>query len=218
MLKSTMPRVLSNNSVAFGGRSVTLSLGAIFLLAVVMLAGCDSPMGKAESSDASEKKTLEELRFGVAAPDFELSNLDGPLTVRLSQLRGRVVLVNFWASWCGPCVRELPSLVRLHYLLEPKGLSVLSINVDDEADLDSVRRLVKANAIPFNVLRDPRLSVVEQWGVTGFPETFFVARDGRLLDFLDPVSSERLVRVLSDRQWDSPAVISSIEALLSLEG
>src|SRR5581483_3690498 len=114
---------------------------------------------------------------GRAAPDFVLRRLDGS-SVRLSDLRGKVVLINFWATWCGPCRAEMPEIVKAYAADQPRGLEVLSVDLQ-EADT-AVRDFSEQFGMTFPVVIDRSGQVAETYhvGAAGLPTTFFIDRDG----------------------------------------
>ncbi len=114
---------------------------------------------------------------GAPAPDFSLNNLAGS-AVRLSDLKGQVVLVNFWATWCGPCRLEMPSIQQQYEALKDKGFTVLAVNLDEPAE--DVGRYTSALGLTFPVLLDPGAKVNDLYRVRGYPTTFFVDRDGMI--------------------------------------
>jgi thiol-disulfide isomerase/thioredoxin len=114
---------------------------------------------------------------GDLAPEFVLQSLDGK-TKKLSNYRGKVVLVNLWATWCPPCIEELPVLDTLVKEYGDKGLVVLGVAGDEDTDL--VRQFVAKNPAQFEVLLDPDGVIGTRYGITGYPETFFVDRQGKL--------------------------------------
>ena len=114
---------------------------------------------------------------GERMPDFVLPRLDGS-TQKLSNYRGKVVLVNLWATWCAPCIEELPLLDRIQTDYADKGVVVLGLAGDD--DPQRVRDFLAKTPVAFDVLLDVGGEVGTQYGITGYPETFFVDRQGRL--------------------------------------
>jgi cytochrome c biogenesis protein CcmG, thiol:disulfide interchange protein DsbE len=112
------------------------------------------------------------------APEGELPVLGSMRTGTVDDYRGKVVLVNFWASWCPPCTDELPLLQKTQAALEKHGATVLGINTRDATEdaLGFVRRY----RLTFPSLRDGSGDFAEQWGLTGYPETFVLDRDGRV--------------------------------------
>ncbi|MEQ1822680.1 MAG: TlpA disulfide reductase family protein [Fimbriimonadaceae bacterium] len=118
-------------------------------------------------------KNLEESRSKV---DFTLTDLDGKKWT-LSQLKGKIVLVNFWATWCPPCRKEMPDLETLHKRYREKGLVVIAISDEDDS---KVRPFIVENKYTFPVLLDPGRKVNEEYQVDGIPKTFIYNREGKL--------------------------------------
>jgi peroxiredoxin len=115
---------------------------------------------------------------GKPAPDFALRDASGKV-VRLSDLRGKVVWVNFWATWCVPCKRELPDIQALYDEKHAAGLEVLEVNYQE--DLGTARGFLDARGIRLpNLLMDESGSVYEQYRLQGLPDSFFIDRDGNL--------------------------------------
>lgn len=111
------------------------------------------------------------------APDFTLPARDGG-EVRLSDLRGQVVMINFWATWCGPCRQEMPLLEQLQVKFEPLGFTLLGVNV--EPDSAAAVAWLKGVPVTFPILFDTRNAVAESFGVQGMPSSVFVDREGRV--------------------------------------
>ena len=136
------------------------------------------------------------------APDFTLEDMDGePHT--LSALRGKVVVLNFWASWCGPCREELPSLEALYQALKDKGLVVLGINEWESPDhvFSYMGQLAVEPSFP--ILFDRESKVAERYGIRGLPTTLVVDRQGRVV-----------YRAIGGRNFDHPKVRALFERLL----
>jgi len=136
------------------------------------------------------------------APDFALVDLQGQ-AVRLSGLRGKVVLVNVWTTWCPPCREEMPSMERLYQRLKGEGFALLAIN-QDEGNRDGVATFIEAIAVTFPVLLDPDRQVGSRYGVWGYPETFVIDREGRIVE-----------RVIGPRQWDTTEQVRQLRALMA---
>ena len=134
------------------------------------------------------------------APTLRLNDDDGK-AVDLAQYRGKVVLVNFWASWCPPCRKEFPSLSRVRKLFKPSEFEVLAVNVGEEPDF----AFSFAGITDFPVLFDRDSKVIVAWGVQGLPTTFLVNRKGQLA-----------YRAAGGREFDDPDIVSAIRQLLSL--
>jgi len=119
------------------------------------------------------------LEVGRAAPDFQLETRDG--TVRLSDLAGRVVIVNFWATWCGPCRYEMPLLQSLHDARATRGdVVVLAVNTTSADSRDAAERYIDEFGFTFPVAFDVSGEVAERYGVIGLPASFFVDAAGIL--------------------------------------
>jgi cytochrome c biogenesis protein CcmG, thiol:disulfide interchange protein DsbE len=132
----------------------------IVLLATLMLSGCWS--GSRPS------------RIGAAAPDFTVR--DSERTVTLSQLKGQVVVLNFWATWCPPCIEEMPSLVQMQQRMKAKGVTVLAVSVD--ADENQYRRFLRDHNVSLLSVRDADQKSNELYGTFKFPETYVIDRNG----------------------------------------
>ena len=111
------------------------------------------------------------------APDFTLNTLDGQ-EVMLSKLKGKVVLLDFWATWCAPCREAIPHLINLQKTYQEKGVEVIGMNVD-KGDGETVRRFVRSMDIPYPITLTPE-EVSRSYGVTGIPTTILIDKEGRI--------------------------------------
>ena len=118
---------------------------------------------------------------GDLAPDFVLQSTAG-VTRKLSNFRGKVVLVNLWSTWCPPCIEEMPVLDRLAAEYSGKGLVVVGVAGDE--DPRAVHDFLANSPVKFEVLLDPGGAIGTRYGITGYPETFFIDRQGRLSEKL----------------------------------
>ncbi len=135
------------------------------------------------------------------ARGFEVPTPAGGL-LKLSDYRGKVVFLNFWATWCPPCKEEMPALERLHRRFGPKGLAVLAISTDPDG-ASVVVPFVKQNALTFPVALDPRGEVTALYGVRALPATIIIDRQGNLA-----------LIALGPRGWDDPPARALFESLL----
>ena len=112
-----------------------------------------------------------------SAPDFSLKSFDGQ-EITLSQLKGKVVLLDFWATWCGPCKESIPHLIQLYKNYRESGFELVGMNVD-KGDGEAVRRFVTSMDIPYPVVVAPE-DVVRSYRVTGIPVTFLIDKKGKI--------------------------------------
>jgi len=137
-------------------------------------------------------------RIGSAAPDFTVHDSDR--TVTLSQLKGQVVVLNFWATWCPPCIEEMPSLVQMQQRMKPKGVTVLAVSVD--VDQSNYQRFLKDHGVNLLSVRDPDQKSNALYGSFKFPETYVIDRNGIVRrKFIGPVD------------WTEPDVIEYLGKL-----
>ena len=116
-------------------------------------------------------------KIGAAAPDFALKSSSGK-NLKLSEHRGEVVMINFWATWCGPCRQELPLLNRLHEQYRKTGFTLLGVNIDDRQD--AAQDMAKKLGITFPVLFDTDKRVSRLYDVNAMPSTVLIDRDGKV--------------------------------------
>lgn len=133
------------------------------------------------------------------AADFQLTDMDGNVH-RLSDYKGRVVIVNFWATWCPPCREEMPSMQRAWGELQKEGILMLGINVGE--DEDTIFQFSANYPVDFPLLLDLDSTVINQWPVMGLPTTFVVDTKGRIA-----------YRAIGGREWDDPELLALVRAL-----
>jgi cytochrome c biogenesis protein CcmG/thiol:disulfide interchange protein DsbE len=147
-------------------------------------------------------KELDLIRPARAklAEDFTLATSGGG-KVRLQEHRGKVVMVNFWATWCPPCLEEMPAMERLYRQQKDGGFTLIAVSVD--ADPKKVTPFVTAHKLTFPIGLDPRMEMANSYGVRALPSSFIVARDGSLAAL-----------AIGPRAWDNDAAHSLIEGLV----
>ncbi len=136
--------------------------------------------------------------LGAVAPSFTIR--DGEQTVSLRQYRGQVVLLNFWASWCPPCIEELPSLLALHHRL-PK-LVIIGVSIDQ--DPQAYRNFLAENHIDFLTIRDPSQAVMHSYGTVQIPDSYVINRSGHIVR-----------KYVSAQNWSSPEIIQTLSSTLN---
>jgi cytochrome c biogenesis protein CcmG/thiol:disulfide interchange protein DsbE len=135
-------------------------------------------------------------RIGTAAPDFTLPN--GAKSIRLEDYRGKIVMVNFWASWCGPCIQETPALVDLHH--DRPDIAILGISIDE--DPGAYQRFLQRFHVDYTTVLDPEQKVAKVYGTDGWPETYIIDRKGILRR-----------KVVGDPDWSSPEMRTYLQGL-----
>jgi cytochrome c biogenesis protein CcmG, thiol:disulfide interchange protein DsbE len=137
------------------------------------------------------------LEIGRPAPDFTLETADG--TFRLSEARGRVVMINFWATWCGPCRFEMPEFQEVHEArLDAGDLQIVAVNLTASDSREGALRFVDELGLTFTIAFDVTGGVAQAYGVLGLPATFFIDRDGILrARTYGPVLGDRLAESIA---------------------
>jgi len=135
----------------------------------------------AKKDDDAPPPEFPEPQKGSVAPDFSLKNLSDGKEVRLSSLRGKAVLVNFWATWCEPCKIEMPSLVDLQKKYGPQGLQIVGVAMDD-ADDKEINTFVQKMGVNYIVLRGTEKVGDLYGGIDHLPMTYYLDRSGKIVD------------------------------------
>ena len=159
----------------------------LILILCIALAACS----KEEKGKTALSGNLHE---GAAAPDFTLKDPSGRDVV-LSSLRGKVVFLNFWATWCPPCKEEILSMMRLNQKMAGKPFEMLAVSID-EGGKDSVVTFFKDSGFNLPFLNDIEQKAAKAYGITGVPETFIIDKQGRVVK-----------KVIGGMDWSSPAAI-----------
>jgi peroxiredoxin len=166
---------------------MVVGLACIFLLqnkdAVVSLSS-RQPLGK-----------------GAVAPDFTLPDLEGKM-VSLSDYKGRVVLLNIWATWCPPCVEEMPSMEKLYREMKDEGFEILAVSIDTSG-AKAVLPFMEKHKLSFPALTDSEGATKLLYHTTGVPESFLIDKDGVIAE-----------KIIGPRDWANPGAIEFIRTLI----
>lgn len=141
------------------------------------------------------------LETGRPAPNFTLPGLDGKM-VSLSNYQGHVVLVNIWATWCLPCVDEMPSMERLYQELKDENFEIVAISID-EMGAEAVAPFMKTKNLSFAALLDPEGTIKSVYQTTGVPESFIIDKQGILVE-----------KIIGPRNWADPAAVRYLRDLI----
>ncbi len=151
---------------------------------------------------AAEEPEIRELATRYPAEGFYLKDLDGELH-RLKDFRGKVVLLNFWATWCPPCREEMPSMQELHEDYRDQGLAVVAVSVDQDSP-GVVKEYVEELGLTFRILHDRDNRVSGRYRVPGVPASYLIDRKGRVA-----------YKVLGSIDWTRPSALRAVEGLLA---
>jgi cytochrome c biogenesis protein CcmG, thiol:disulfide interchange protein DsbE len=166
------------------------NLGKLILLAVVIVGAI---------LFAQSLRGPKPVEDGQSAPDFSLPALNSG-TVSLAKYRGQVILVNFWATWCPPCVEETPGLVKFAEEMRPQGVTVIGVSVDE--DSGALDKFVKEHNIPYPIARDADKVIASRYGTFKFPETYIIDRDGRVAE-----------KIIGAIDWTDPRIATFVQNL-----
>lgn len=174
-------------------------LKRVVIAAVLSLMSIVSP-GPTLAVDPFVSLKMSRLPVGSMAAPFELTTLDGNV-VKSSELAGKVVLVNFWATWCGPCKEEMPSLARLQKQLDPTQFALLTVTTDLQRQ--GIAHFLSQLGVNLPVLFDENQEMSRSFMVRGLPTTIVIARDGALVG-----------RAVGPRAWDSPEAVAVLRQVM----
>ena len=150
---------------------------------------------------AARVRGHEVLEPNHAAPAFQASHLDGTPS-GLAEYRGKVILLNVWATWCGPCRTEMPSMERLHQHFQDQDFRIVAVSVDQGGPA-GVGQFAKDLGLTFDILHDPQGEIQRIYRTTGVPESWVIDRSGTIVK-----------KVVGATEWDSPTNTALIQALL----
>ncbi len=171
-------------------------------LLVVLCLGAAGLMSRPAAADDPFKALalIRPTRARVAQP-FTVAALNGP-SIRLADYRGRVVLLNFWATWCPACQYEMPAMERLYQAFKGRGFVLLAISIDADGR-SAVDPFLRELTVTYPIGLDPKMATADRYGVRALPTTFLVDRGGNLVAW-----------AIGPREWDAPAARALLELLL----
>ncbi len=169
----------------------------IFLLAACMLlslTACNKSSESVKTGSVAKEKS--------SAPDIKVISIADGTPVKLSSLKGKVVLLNFWATWCPPCREEIPSMMKLNSSMSGKPFQMVAVSID-EGGKSAVESFFKETGFVLPTYFDPDGSASKAYGITGVPESFVIDKDGILVK-----------KVIGGLAWDSSEVATFLEGLM----
>lgn len=178
-----------------------LSKKSIQILMTLMMVALVTPgINRAESAPPLTHK-LTAIKKDVQAPDLRLQNMDEEI-IDIKDLRGRVIVVNFWATWCPPCRREMGSLERLHQATKDKNVEIITVNIGE--DLDTVFSFIGTiePSPSFEFTFDPDAASLDTWKVKGLPTTFIINPEGKIS-----------YKAVGGREFDHPDIQEKVVSL-----
>jgi len=170
-------------------RILFLSIACLFL----SLTACTKSDPPKKGTAATEKSP---------APDVLVKSLSDGSSLKLSDLKGKVVLLNFWATWCPPCREEIPSMMKLNSIMAGKPFQMVAVSVD-EGEKPSIESFFKETGFSLPTYLDESGASVKSYGITGVPESFIIDKQGILVK-----------KVIGGFAWDSPEAVSFLEGLM----
>lgn len=166
-----------------------LAIGAGIITLLQLRDSSFDPLGKTSPENA------------VTAPDFTFPDLSGKM-VSLKDYRGKIVFLNIWATWCPPCVEEMPSMEKLYQKLKGEGLEILAVSLDETGG-EAVGPFIDKHKLTFPVLLDPKGDIKALYRVTGIPESYIIDKNGKLLE-----------KIVGPRDWAATGAIRYFRKLL----
>jgi thiol-disulfide isomerase/thioredoxin len=172
----------------------------LILVVVIALVGASVYL-VSSSSSRPPSEMIKSVVAGDLAPDFQLEDTKGN-KVSLSELRGKIVMVNFWATWCPPCIEEMPSMERLNEALGGDDFVMLAINTEQNGRA-VVPAFLEKTPYTFPILYDDKGDVQKHYGVFKFPESFIVGKDGKVVE-----------KIIGPLDWSSLKTITYLQGLI----
>lgn len=169
-----------------------LRYAVLFCCALVLVTGCSKQDKPKSQLQAAEKSP---------APEITITSLQGE-QIKLSSLKGKVVMLNFWATWCPPCREEIPSMMKLAAAMKGKPFQMLAVSID-EGGVPAIKEFFKESGYNLPAYVDTTMESSKLYGITGVPETFIIDKNGVIVK-----------KVIGPMAWDSADVASFLEGLM----
>jgi peroxiredoxin len=179
-----------------GGKTFFHCLSGILILLISLSSGVEGG-----ENDLFSKMRINPIRGDKKVPDFSLKDLSGK-KVEIKEFQGKVIFLNFWATWCGPCKEEMPGMEVLHRQFKEKKFVLLTISVDYEG-LKPVQEFINKHQYTFSILLDPKCETLDLFEVKGIPTTFLIDKKGKMVG-----------KAIGPRDWKSQEIISLINLLI----
>ena len=163
-------------SLIMEARGMYMKIILILAIIIALFAtGCSEKKGTEKENTAAQQESSQSSDDAIIAPDFELKSLDGNV-IKLHELKDKNVILNFWATWCGFCVVEMPDLQRLQETYKDEDLIVLTVNVGESKE--EVEKFMKENNLDLTVVLDENMAVANNYGIRSYPTTIAVNKKG----------------------------------------
>ncbi len=173
----------------------------IITMSVLLIVGIGIIVLLQTRDDSMNLTGQARLGKGAKAPDFTLPGLDGAM-VRLADQKGKVVFLNIWATWCPPCVEEMPSMEKLYQQLKGEDFEILAVSID-KSGAEAVLPFMKKHKLNFAALIDSKETLKHKYQTTGVPETFIIDKNGIIVE-----------KVIGPRNWAAPGAINFFRNLI----
>ena len=170
----------------FKSNRVWLAIGVVLFVGLIFVL-----------RDVMEQRIVE---AGDTAPKFAITTESGQ-RIASTDFNGKLLVVNFWATWCPPCIEEMPSLNQFAQAMGPQGVVVLGVSIDKTER--AYRDFLQRNPLAFQVARDPEENISSSYGTFKWPETYVINREGKVVQ-----------KYIGPRDWNDPQIVNSIKALL----
>ncbi|MGL1893335.1 MAG: TlpA family protein disulfide reductase [Spirochaetaceae bacterium] len=171
----------------------------ILVLLIIILGSCAKADTLVDNNELYQQEAIRELETKLEAPLFSSKNLNGE-NKSLSDYKGKVLLLNFWASWCPPCISEMPSIEKLHQSVKDLDIEVISVNVGEK--FDTVDSFMKEGNYNFEALLDENNIISNLYSIRNIPTTYIIDKDGFVVALK-----------VGAHEWDSEGVIEILKSL-----